>query len=473
MVRSNSVYLTGIIIFAMISIIILQPVNAYSKDNYTNDPNTLDWSIIFVTSGNQCSNNNIKALNFYSKLTQDYLNQYGFANSPFFASCIVKDDMPKTVKYMTDNGDLTITIPDFIISRHYTHSSDALGHYSTWDAHTIVSNAQTLSIGDKETVWTLSHELAHFSMSWKGYNFDIMEKSVHMVQAKYNFCKSNDITETSCTILWDVIKTSSGKSFPVMSPDYTIQIAESMMPPPKEIFITVYTPKFTHDNNITVNGVIQNYDDKSPLTAVSYTVTSPSNSFVSIGQSAIRPDGSFKFNLSMEGNTWNEFGVYPIKIMYNSKSVSVSIELSKPVKIPSYTESPMIKCGTNQVFVNGFCQTLETTKNEPIIQEPTCRTGQVLINNICQMISNNVDSNQQEDTRSLTSNEQRYLDERQEQIDEFDAYVPEQIDESKIDIIDNFYTPEQLEIQQDKQEQEDVKESSDVESKFCFWFWCW
>jgi hypothetical protein len=198
------------------------------SDDYFNTPEKLDWSIVFVTSRDNCSSNNQDALKFYTSLTRDYLYKFNFSHESFFVDCISKDMMFSVVDKLADYGDLTIVIPDYLMSSVDKHTTGSLGHYGSWIVDTIVSQAETFSIEDRDTAWTLSHELAHFGLNWKGYTHTTMANAVHEVQRMYNDCKGYDTTLTNCTYLWDSFNAPSNNGFPVMSPDYVIQVANSM-----------------------------------------------------------------------------------------------------------------------------------------------------------------------------------------------------------------------------------------------------
>ena len=215
----------------------------------TNDPNKLDWSIIFVTTTNKCYSNHEKALDFYSSLTTQYFNKANIPDNLFYKQCITDDVMPTVIKQLTSQGDLAIIIPDYLMSYRDRTVTGSLGHYSS-GATSIVSQAESFTPESKSGGWVHSHELAHFLVDWKGYSSSIITNAVHDVEDKYKFCYSNDTTLSHCTYLWDTIKTPSGKWFPVMSPDYVLQVAESMKPKSP-----TYQPPNIKDESITSLGV--------------------------------------------------------------------------------------------------------------------------------------------------------------------------------------------------------------------------
>jgi plastocyanin len=234
----------------------------------TNDPNKLDWSIMFVTTTSKCYSNHEKVLNFYTSLTKQYLDKFGITNRAVYSECIIDDSMAGAINYLTKSSDLTIVIPDYLMSVNDRHTTGSLGHYGVWDVKTIVSQSETLSTENKNTGWTLSHELAHFALDWKGYENKIMGNAVHQVQKEYNYCKSEDTTLAFCSGIWDVIKAPSGKTIPVMSPNYVVKTAESMKPKqiPKQIQPTPTKIPKTDDYltllglTTTKNGIKNNYN---------------------------------------------------------------------------------------------------------------------------------------------------------------------------------------------------------------------
>lgn len=202
-------------------------------EDFVNETPTLDWGIMFVVKTGECFSNHEKALNFYASLTQQYLDKFKIDHSPYFAECITDELMSLAIDAATNYGDLTIVIPDYFMSMTDRHTTGWVGHYGSWKIKTIVSQAEVLFPENRDTGWTLSHELAHFAVDWKGYDNSIMGESVHEVQREYNLCKLYDTTLTHCAYLSEVIQTPSKQWFPVMSPSYVIQVAESMKPVPK------------------------------------------------------------------------------------------------------------------------------------------------------------------------------------------------------------------------------------------------
>ena len=216
-----------LIVFAIASLIIpingLNPVSAY-HGSY--DPERdLEWNIVFATSRSECSQRNYNALLFYVTATEDLLDLYKIPNVIVNdLICVDKDRMTGAIEILVANADLTIIIPDYLMSVKQRHTSESLGHYAyAYDIKSIVVQAETLAIEDANTAWILSHEIAHFALHYYGYPEEIWGDGVHKIQERYNNCQTIDISLAYCAPIWTTIKTTSGKYFSVMKPVYTEQ----------------------------------------------------------------------------------------------------------------------------------------------------------------------------------------------------------------------------------------------------------
>jgi len=216
-----------LIVFAMAGLII--PINglntgfahhvSYDHEGY------LEWKIVFLTSRDECSQRNFDALFFYAKATDDILRLHKIPNVLVGdLLCVGKDKMTAVIENLVSTSDLAIIIPDYLMSVKQRHTAGNLGHYAyAYDVKSIVVQAETLSIENANTAWTLSHEIAHFALHYYGYPKEIRTDGVHEIQRQYNNCKSEDITLALCVPLWTTIKTPSGKYYAVMKPLYTEQ----------------------------------------------------------------------------------------------------------------------------------------------------------------------------------------------------------------------------------------------------------
>ena len=232
------------IIPILFTLLLIPPsVSAIIPENIPETPDQIDWVLFFVTSKDECNSRNEKALDFYATLTDQYLSKFKTKHKAWAVECISKDVMAEVVNFTTKKFDLVIIIPDSVMSIKDRHTTSSKGHYANWQVHTIVSQALTLYTESRTTGWTLSHELAHFIVSWNGYSWNIVENSVHDIQGKYNDCYDADSTLTHCSYLWETIKTPSGSYFPVMSSDYLETIVNSMSSKETPTYVPS-TPKY-------------------------------------------------------------------------------------------------------------------------------------------------------------------------------------------------------------------------------------
>ncbi|MDF2426664.1 MAG: hypothetical protein OPY04_01925 [Nitrosopumilus sp.] len=132
--------------------------------------------------------------------------------------------------------------------------------------------------------------------------------------------------------------------------------------------ISSNTEIYTNGAGVTISGTIKNYDSSS-LTAgaVTYTVVSPTDSFVAIGQLMPNSDGSFKFNFIAGGVLWKTNGDYPISVKYGPDDSEITVKyvggeqvISEPEPTPEPTPEPEPTCGAGTALVNGICQVVKT-----------------------------------------------------------------------------------------------------------------
>lgn len=189
----------------------------------------MDWNLIFVTSWDKCSERNWKALEFYYYIAYQSIKQYKYDHALTWADCVSTDDMALAIQKSQDESDLPIIILDYSLSSKQRHTSNSLGHFAyAYNVKSIIMQAETLQIENKNTAWTLSHEIAHSSLNWLDYSREIHRDAPHNVQAEYNYCKGTDVTLTFCTPIWDSVITPSGSNHPIMKASYVLGIADSM-----------------------------------------------------------------------------------------------------------------------------------------------------------------------------------------------------------------------------------------------------
>lgn len=163
------------------------------------------------------------------------------------------------------NYDLLIIILDDTFSAQFlTESFKAYPHgasgHIVYDAKTIVSTTYSDGTEQPEATRIMAHEIAHFAVQKKygwilasGTEKTIAEKAVHDVDRWFDDCRLYGSLE-KCSYLWVPLETHYGDSIAVMSPNYVMNIAESMKP--KVIAPITNTNKGNPD---TINGLVVEY----------------------------------------------------------------------------------------------------------------------------------------------------------------------------------------------------------------------
>ncbi len=247
-VRTPNYFITSII-FSMIILglsfipLDVEGLSVLPIQEKTPNDDSMDWEIIFLRTRGDCIQKNWQALGHYAYTTIQYLEMYKIKNALTGAHCISVDKSYAIIDKAVATSDLTIIIPDLLLSFIQNYKTDTLGHFSWYgdgNDKTIVSQTTNfLKIEDKFATWTLSHELSHFALQWKGYSRNTHAEAVHLVEKNYQICKNDDVSLAMCTRLWDTVNTTKGKNFPVMSPSYTENIAKQMdlrsLPKSKEV----------------------------------------------------------------------------------------------------------------------------------------------------------------------------------------------------------------------------------------------
>ena len=160
---------------------------------------------------------------------------------------------------------------------------------------------------------------------------------------------------------------------------------EHNIPP---LFIESDTTIYANGSQVTITGVIKNYDSSSLYAgAVTYTVISPNGNLVTIGQLIPNSDGTFEFSFTAGGNLFKSNGDYIIEAKYGGNTNEITINYvggelvittepkPEPEPEPELEPEPEpeseLTCGAGTELVNGICQVIKT--------EPEANGGGCLI----------------------------------------------------------------------------------------------
>ena len=99
----------------------------------------------------------------------------------------------------------------------------------------------------------------------------------------------------------------------------TILIAPAYGQGASPITVSTDSDTYDHESKIFVTGSVETIRSGTPIT---YKVTSPINSVVTVGQNDVNDDGMFEFMLNTKGDTWKYDGEYVIRVQYGNPDVN-------------------------------------------------------------------------------------------------------------------------------------------------------
>lgn len=201
----NKIFLSSILV-----IILLSSVFTTNSVNAKSYKDTLTIQTIWVTGNNSCNHNDVQRMNEYDKeIIQKYLSLYGLDFYYYTPTCMTQweYDSYQSPEYT----DLLIVIYNKNVGRDVLHAKN-IGGFFEWSN---MENKNALKIETCECpsfeygdpIWVLSHELAHFTLYYLGYDRDIFEGYVHSVQSRYySYCPDGDTRDSRCDGLWQKIE---------------------------------------------------------------------------------------------------------------------------------------------------------------------------------------------------------------------------------------------------------------------------
>lgn len=236
----------------------------------------ITWKVVVVSNYPACSNYHYQIMNKYHEITEKYFGLYEMPNSPQTPSCYSIENYED--KFTPDQElDFLIVVLDTDLGREYMHSQHVGGLYSHIGKDKSTNHAIVMcdcpNFGYSDPVWILTHELSHFILYYKNYDFDVIEDLVHAYDDKYDQCR--DSYKPECAdIIVKLRVDSMAYSFTVMPP-YKDAVDSEPLEPKKEpipedmIAINKIITKWWAQGKITdaeyanVVGFVSPYEDGS------------------------------------------------------------------------------------------------------------------------------------------------------------------------------------------------------------------
>ena len=166
-------------------------------DSYGEDSSAdLLWQLVYVSGEQSCDNHDKLLMETYSELTSEYLALYELQNTKESIRCFTEQEL-EALEY-SENIDLLILVFDDVIGQKVMETQNLDGFYmhtgnDRSKNHTIVMcHCSNFDSGHERKLpsWILTHELSHFVLSWRGYDFGAVERFVHLIDKKYDQCIS-------------------------------------------------------------------------------------------------------------------------------------------------------------------------------------------------------------------------------------------------------------------------------------------
>ena len=233
------------LIFGLLGAILLSGTTLSGQSYATHLTENVVWQLVFITGNKTCSNYDYQMTNVYTEITIGYMEMYKLGNT-------MKNDpicinQYKYSKITFDNDvDLIILAYERKVGEPELNRFQVGGLYH--HAGNDISKNHVIIFCDcpnfqfSDPVWTLSHELSHFILFYRGYGPDIVETLVHHYDGLYDYCLDNRIYyKDECQNIKKSLRS-----------DYTAY-RYSVVPP--------YEPSFSDNVNIrsapTVHGIQQ------------------------------------------------------------------------------------------------------------------------------------------------------------------------------------------------------------------------
>ncbi len=216
-------------------VILLNPNQSYAIHYSEN----LIWQVVMISSTPACSNYHYQMVEKYSELTKGYFELYELDDDHYQGECLTESDFSwkyqkphdldlLIIAYDKNKGEADLHPLD--IGGLYSHSGEDLTHN-----HTIIF-CDCSDFNYSNPAWILSHELSHFVLNYLGYELSIVEKEIHEIDHKYDYCFENHQDESCEGVVTKIKSEKYSNTFTVMAP-YEDAIGLGFTEDSEEVFL--------------------------------------------------------------------------------------------------------------------------------------------------------------------------------------------------------------------------------------------
>ena len=181
------------------------------------------WQLVFITGNRACSNYDYQMTNVYTEVTIAYMEMYQLGNTMKAPPVCV--DQYKFHDYQFDNDvDLIILAYERKVGEVELNRLQVGGlfyHYgNNISKNHVIIFCDCPNFDFSDPVWTLSHELSHFILFYRGYGPDIVETLVHHYDSLYDYCLDNRLFDKpECQNIKKYVRVdTSAYKYPVVPP---------------------------------------------------------------------------------------------------------------------------------------------------------------------------------------------------------------------------------------------------------------
>lgn len=171
----------------------------------SNSENFSKWQLVYLTDEPKCSKKISGNVHEYNILINEYFKLYKHSNTGLEAKCISKALFDKS-EYV--NIDLLILIEEKPKIKQYESYYIHKGDDKNKNHLILVYDEDSLYnfYEIKPITWTLTHELSHYILSFKGFNANTIEQVLHSTDVRFKQCIAKYSVDIDCTHIIQKIK---------------------------------------------------------------------------------------------------------------------------------------------------------------------------------------------------------------------------------------------------------------------------
>ena len=207
----------GLVIIGMV---ILVSVSVSGKSFASIPMENIEWQLVFVTDNRTCSNYDYQMTNTYHEIAFAYMNAYELGN--YFQKPLCMTQYKFSEMEFSSTTDLLIIVYGKDLGREVLNRYQVGGVY--YHPGGDISKNHVIMLCDcpnfefSEPAWTMSHELSHFILNYRGYGPDIVESKIHEYDLRHDRCIDTRTTDDCKNMKYNLQVDAIAYSYVVVPP---------------------------------------------------------------------------------------------------------------------------------------------------------------------------------------------------------------------------------------------------------------